>query len=196
MGKFDRLLTSFAIFIARHWLTIINVFFLLFIIPAVLLYPFFMSTGNASLVVIADAIKRAYGPPICDQLADRSIFLFGHQMAICARNLGIFVSFLSGGILFYFLRNRLKPFNIAYYVILCTPMAIDGFAQLFGVPIPRGIGPGGQLIWTVLSNNGLRIITGSIFGLGSALFVFPYLQEIFKDEENAPAPLEPKDAGL
>ena len=184
MSKLDRFLTGFAYLIAKHWLTIVNILMLLFIIPPVLLYPFFMHTGNSSLLAIASTIKRAYGPPICDQLADRSIFILGYQMAICSRNLSIFVSFLSGGIIFYFLRNKLKPFSIVYYIILCIPMAIDGFAQLFGIPIPRGISPGGQLIWTILSNNGLRIITGSIFGLGSALFVLPYMQKIFDTEDN------------
>lgn len=182
MSKYDRFLTSFATFLVRHWLTVINVLVLIFIIPAILLYPLFMYTGNPALVAIAGAIKSAYGPPICHQLPSRSIFIFGHQMAMCSRNFAIFTSFLFGGILFYFLRNKLKPFNIVYFLLICIPMAIDGFSQLFGVPIPRDIGPGLHFVWTTVSNNELRIITGSIFGFGSALFLLPYLQEIFKSE--------------
>jgi len=192
MSKYDRYLIRFGTILMDHWLTMINVALLIFIAP-ILLYPYFMSTGNPTLVFIAGAILAAYHTT-CHQLPERSLFIFGYQMAVCSRCFAIYVSFLAGGILFYFLRSRLKPFNIIYYIILCIPMAIDGFAQLFGVPIPRGIGPGGQLIWTELSNNGLRLITGGIFGLGSALFVLPYMQKIFDMEEEAhqqPEPVPP-----
>ncbi len=119
------------------------------------------------------------------------MFIFGYEMAVCSRCFAIYTSFLAGSILFYFIRTKLKTFHIAFYILFCIPMAIDGFAQLFGVPIPRGIGPDMQLIWTTLSNNGLRVITGAIFGLGSALFVLPYMQLIFEIENESqkePAP--------
>ncbi len=186
MGKYEKNIIAFGTFIIKHWLTVVNVMLFLFIVPSILLYPFFMSTGNPTLATIAQLIKGVYGPPVCHQLPERSLFIFGYQMALCSRCFAIYVSFLAGGLLFYLIRNRLKPFHIGYYILFCIPMAIDGFAQLFGVPIPRGIGPGMELIWTQLSNNDLRIITGALFGLGSALFVLPYMQQVFEMAEEAP----------
>jgi uncharacterized membrane protein len=189
MNTYEKYLIKLGSALIDHWLTVINLAMVIFIVP-ILLYPAFMATGNSVLVSIAGVIHAAYHAT-CHQLPDRSLFLFGYEMAVCARCFAIYASFLAGGILFYFLRGRLKPFNLIFYVILCIPMAIDGFSQLFGVPMPRGIGPGWQLIWTPLSDNGLRVITGAIFGLGSALFVLPYMQSIFEAESGAEKPADP-----
>ncbi|HUL61626.1 MAG TPA: hypothetical protein VLT35_01075, partial [Methanocella sp.] len=59
--------------------------------------------------------------------------------------------------------------------------------QLLGIAIPRGIGPGWQLVWTVESTNELRLITGAIFGLASALYVLPDLQAIFNASDEPAA---------
>ncbi|HTY91628.1 MAG TPA: DUF2085 domain-containing protein [Methanocella sp.] len=181
MNMPDRYLMASAEFVVKHWLTVVNALLFLFIVP-ILLAPYFFSTGNPVLVQIAGMIMAAYHVT-CHQLPERSLFIFGYEMAVCSRCFAIYVSFLAGGLLFYFIRNRLKPFHIFWYILICMPMAIDGFAQLFGVPIPRGIGPDYTLVWTTLSNNGLRIITGSIFGFGSAIFVLPYIQHIMESED-------------
>ena len=192
MSKYDHYFIGLANFMIKHYLALVNIALIIFIIP-ILLYPFFMWTGNSTLVLIAGAIHTAYHAT-CHQLPERSLFIFGYEMAVCSRCFAIYMSFLAGSLLFYFIRTKLKTFHIAYYVIFCIPMAIDGFAQLFGVPIPRGIGPDMQLIWTTLSNNGLRVITGTIFGFGSALFVLPYLQQIFEMEQEAPKEPVPASA--
>jgi uncharacterized membrane protein len=180
MSSVDKYLLILARFVVKHWLALVNVAMVIFILP-ILLAPYFMSTGSPILVSIANSIMFAYHAT-CHQLPERSLFIFGHEMAVCSRCFAIYTSFLAGCILFYFLRNRLKPWDIKLYIILCIPMAIDGFAQLFGVPIPRGFDTNG-LVWSTLSNNGLRIITGAIFGFASALFTLPYMQEIFEMEE-------------
>jgi uncharacterized membrane protein len=180
MGTYDRYIISFGSFIIKHWLIITNVALFIFIVP-ILLTPYLMSTGDPTLVAIAGAFMTAYHPT-CHQMPERSLFIFGHQMTVCSRCFAIYVSFLAGGLLFYFIKNRLKPFHIFYYVLLCMPMAIDGTAQLFGVPLPRGMSPDMQLVWTTLSTNEMRVVTGAIFGLGSALFVMPYMQQILEME--------------
>jgi uncharacterized membrane protein len=178
--KLDGLLKSAALFIVRHWLLLINTAVLVFIIPIVL-YPIFMATGDPGLQYVAGGIKAAYHL-VCHQLPRRSLFIFGYQMAVDARSFAIYVSFLAVGLIFPLIRDRLKPWKLRYYILLMLPMAIDGFTQLFGVPIPRGIGPEWHLIWTVESTNVLRVITGTIFGLASALFIFPILQGIMSME--------------
>lgn len=178
-------LLKFANFFVNHWLAVLTLLTFLFIVPIVG-YPLLMSTDVPVLHTIAGAVLLGY-KVTCHQLPERSLFIGGYKMAVCARCFAIYVSFLAGCILFAFVRTRLKIWDIKYYVLLCVPMAIDGFTQLFGVAIPRAIGAGGQLIWTVESTNEMRLITGTIFGLASALYVLPYLQEIF---QNGPLPAQ------
>jgi len=165
---------------ARHWLAIFIVVVALFIIPIVGA-PYLMSTGNPMLESIAKIIMTIY-KVTCHQLPERTIVIFNYPMAVCARCFAIYMAFLAGCVVFAFIRKWLKIWSLKYFVILCIPMAIDGFAQLFGVPIPRGIGPGWELLWTVESTELMRIITGAIFGLACSLYVLPYLEEIFSGE--------------
>lgn len=180
--KLEAKLVDLVMLGARHWLPIFTLLVLLFIVPIVG-SPLLMSTGNPVLQSIGNIIFLMY-KVTCHQLPERSLFVFGYQMTVCARCFGIYMAFLAGCVVFAFVRKWLKIWSLKYYVLLCVPMAIDGFAQLFGVPIPRGIGPHWELIWTTLSNNELRLVTGSIFGLASALYVLPYLEEIFSGEMN------------
>ena len=175
----ERLLSKLAWFFVRHWLAILIVLMVIFIVPIVGA-PYLESTGNPLLQKIADALYTGYHVT-CHQLPERSLFVFGYKMTVCARCFAIYLSFLAGCCIFACVRTKLKIWPIWLYVLLCVPMAIDGTAQLFGIAIPREIGPGGQLIWTVESTNALRIITGTIFGLASAFYVLPYLQEIFSE---------------
>ncbi len=178
MSNYDRYIISAGTFVIKNWLTIVNVALFVFIAP-ILLTPLFMSTGDLALVSIANILMAGYSAT-CHQIPDRCLFLFGYQMPVCSRCFAIYASFLAGGLMFYFIRNKLKPVHIFYYILFCVPMAIDGTAQLFGVPLPRGIGPGLQLVWTTLSTQETRVITGALFGLGSALFVMPYMQRILE----------------
>jgi len=187
MGKkIDDILIRSAKFMIRHWLAVFTLGVVLFIFP-VISSPYLISTGNPVLIDIGKLMFLAYRVT-CHQLPERSLFIFGHQMTVCARCFGIYVSFLAGCFIFAIVRKWLKIWSVKYYIILCIPMAIDGFAQLFGVPIPRGIGPDWNLIWSTLSNNDLRIITGSVFGLASSLYVLPYLEEIFTSEDSQYTP--------
>lgn len=173
-------------FIRAHWLAVANTIVLLFVLPIVL-YPILMATGNTYLQDVAGVIKFLYHF-ICHQLPRRSLFIFGYQMAMDARSFALYTTFLLGGIGFGLVRKKLKPLPLWAYILLTLPIAIDGFMQLFGVPIPRGIGPDWQLLWTVESNNGLRLITGSLFGLASALYAYPRIQMLFDlaDERQSP----------
>lgn len=171
-------------FFVRHWLAVLIVLTAIFILP-IIGYPVMMATGNPVLQSIAGTIQTAYHMT-CHQLPERSLFIEGYEMAVCSRCFAIYAAFLAGCVAFAFFRTKLKIWSIVWYIVLCVPMAIDGFAQLFSVAIPRTIGPGWQIIWTVESTNELRLITGVIFGLASALYVLPYLQEIFNGDMNDP----------
>jgi uncharacterized membrane protein len=185
-NRLDNSLTGLAMFFVRHWLGILIVLVAVFIGPIVVV-PLMESADIPFLNTVSDIIFHLYGGPVCHQMPERSLFIFGHQMTVCARCFAIYISFLAGCILFALVRTKLKPWNIIYYILLCVPMAIDGTTQLFGIAIPRRIGPGWELIWMAESTNEMRIITGAIFGLASALYVLPYLQEIFNGDDG-PAP--------
>ncbi len=188
-NRSEKQLIRLAYFFVRHWLAIIILMTVIFILP-IIGYPVMMATGNPTLQSIAGVIQTAYHAT-CHQLPERSLFIESYEMAVCSRCFAIYAAFLAGCIAFAFVRTKLKIWSILWYILLCVPMAIDGFSQLFLFAIPRGIGPGLQLIWMQESTNELRVITGAIFGLASALYVLPYLQEIFSsDATHAPVKKE------
>jgi len=183
----DTFLTGLVMFFVRHWLGILIALVVFFTVPIVLV-PFLESTDIPVLQQLSDVVFHLYGGPVCHQLPERSLFIFGYQMTVCSRCFAIYAAFLAGCILFAFVRTRLKPWRIIYFILLCVPMAIDGTTQLFGIEIPRRIGPGWELIWMAESTNELRLITGAIFGLAGALYVLPFLQEIFNGDSGEACP--------
>jgi uncharacterized membrane protein len=141
----------------------------------------------------ADALYAAYRLT-CHQWAFRSFFLFtpdqpplavysqqqltrlgtdpfgfigspdlGWKMAFCERDLAIYVAVLAAG-MYYARRRDLRPASFLVYGILILPMAVDGFTQLFGWR---------ESTWE------LRVVTGLLFGLASALLVLPRLDVAF-----------------
>lgn len=177
-------MTGLAYVFVRHWLAVLGMLTFLFILPIVG-YPVMMATGNPALQSIAGIIHLVYHAT-CHQLPERSLFIDAYEMAVCSRCFAIYVSFLAGCVVFAFVRTKLKIWNLAWFAALCVPMAIDGFAQLFGVAIPRAIGPGWEIIWMVESTNEIRVVTGAIFGLACALYVLPFMQEIFNGDSSVP----------
>ena len=103
--------------------------------------------------------------PTCHQLPQRSFFLWGHKMAVCARCTGIYISlFLWGTIFIMFLKSgKVKPISRTIFLIFLLPIAIDG---------------GTQFIHLRESTNVLRFITGFFGGMGTILFVYPRLWKI------------------
>jgi len=100
---------------------------------------------------------------ICHRLPERSFFIFGRQLPLCARCLGLYTSFFVGVIILTLNIITVQNFTL-YSAVLITslmvlPTAIDGFTQLFGLRE---------------SNNFLRLTTGLLAGFGFS-FIFAYL---------------------
>jgi uncharacterized membrane protein len=179
--------------LAKHWLALANLVLALYVgLP--LLAPIFMEAG---WTLPAKIIYTAYRPA-CHQRPDRSYFFGGPQatytpkelaaagvdggplsrdigsaslgwkVAFCERDVAIYGSMLLAGLAYGLIRRRrstrLMPLRV--YALFVLPMAVDGILQLFGVY---------ESTWL------LRTITGVIFGVGSVLFAFPYLEEGFAD---------------
>jgi uncharacterized membrane protein len=184
---FDKLVLA----LAKYWLLLVNLVIAVYGgLP--LLAPILMALGYPRPAKI---IYTFYGSQ-CHQLPQRSFFVFGPQlaysfetlqellgpemladdslarafignaalgykMAYCQRDTATYGSILLAGLLFGLVRHRLKPLPFALYLILLAPWAVDGLAQFLGFY---------ESTWQ------LRIITGSLFGLGTVWFAYPYLE--------------------
>ena len=90
----------------------------------------------------------------------------GYKMALCQRDIALYGSLVVGGLLFGFVRKRLRSLSLIGYAICILPMAIDG---------------GTQLIMLRESNPVLRVFTGALLGLASVWLLYPRLEEAFRE---------------
>ncbi|MGC8879789.1 MAG: DUF2085 domain-containing protein [Anaerolineae bacterium] len=149
--------------LARHWLRFVG--------AAVGLYaglplagPVLMAAGLTTPANLIYTVYRLF----CHQFPSRSSFLLGQQICYCDRCLGTYTTLFCATVVFALLRHRIpiKPLPWQIYPIFILPMAVDGLTQMLG--------------WRH-SNFELRLITGSLFALGSAWLVLPYLEQGFQD---------------
>lgn len=147
--------------VARHWVWVLNIVGVLMVgLP--LLAPTLESSGHHRLAsLIYDPFSL-----ICHQLPERSFHIFGYKMAYCERCFAIYGATLLLGLIYGASRRSMRPATILEAVVLSIPMAIDGFTQLFGWR---------ESTWE------LRVVTGSLFALAIAWFVFPRLQSGFAE---------------
>lgn len=108
-----------------------------------------------------DQVVNFFGSLVCHQMQERTIFLDGLPLPVCARDTGIYLGIFVS-IMFITVTRRWnsdKPPEIKYSLLLClatVPMMIDGVSSYLGLRE---------------SNNFLRILTGGLFGLPIPLFL-------------------------
>lgn len=99
----------------------------------------------------------------------------GYKMALCERDMGIYGAMLLFGVVYVLTGRRIKPLHwILWILIGLGPIGLDGFSQLFS-----------QMDWAWLasilpyreSTPFLRVLTGGLFGLTTAWFAYPYMEE-------------------
>jgi len=99
----------------------------------------------------------------------------GYKMALCERDMAIYGSIFLFGIVFALTGRRIKPLHWMLWVLIgMGPIGLDGFSQLFS-----------QMEWTWLASMlpyreslpFLRVLTGGLFGLATAWFAYPYMEE-------------------
>ena len=95
------------------------------------------------------------GRLVCHQRPERTLWIGGHYLPVCARDTGAFFGLLLGYILLPFLRRKEAkgPPNLYMSLAMTLPFWIDSFGQALG-------------FWT--STNDLRLITGLLFGTALA----------------------------
>jgi uncharacterized membrane protein len=135
-------------------------------------YAYPRALAGTSLVPYGEAT----GLDESDLLAARNLLgaeHLGYKVALCERDVAIYGGILIGGLIFAFVRGRLKPLPVwAWMVFGVLPMAIDGGSQFIsGFPmVPAG--------WGVRESTPLfRTATGLLFGLLNVWLAYPYLEE-------------------
>ncbi len=93
----------------------------------------------------------------------------GYKVAVCQRDVAIYVGLLLGGLIYAIprVRRQLRPVPLWLYVWLgLAPIGIDGFSQLLS-----------GALWQVRETTPtFRVVTGLLFGLMNAWLAFPYLE--------------------
>lgn len=152
--------------IVHHWLLLVNTLLFIFItLPY--LAPILDAAG---LHLLARIIFLAYRPT-CHQLPERSFWILGHQVAVCARCSSIYASFWVVGML-YALWATIRPSRTPAWNppplwvigISAIPLGLDGISQFFGFRV---------------STNSLRTLTGTLVGATTATVIYPYIQSGF-----------------
>jgi uncharacterized membrane protein len=113
---------------------------------------------------------------VCAQIPSHSFYIFGHQLGLCERNFSIYTSMFIGSLIFALSKKRLPGIPWWIWVLMILPMALDGITQMFGLR---------ESTWV------LRVITGTLFGLGNIWFVLPLIQKTLDEAPpvQRPAPL-------
>lgn len=102
----------------------------------------------------------------------------GYKTALCQRDIAIYGMILVFGVLFSLSGRKIKPLPWYLWILLgLGPIGLDGFSQLLsqtGLAI---------FSWIPLRESTplFRVVTGGLFGLMSAWFGFPYLEESIKE---------------
>lgn len=99
---------------------------------------------------------------VCAQIPSHSFYIFGHQLGMCARNFSIYASMFVCSLIFVLSKNRFPGIPWWIWVLMILPLALDGTTQMFGWR---------ESTWE------LRVLTGTLFGLGNVWFALPLIQK-------------------
>lgn len=99
----------------------------------------------------------------------------GYKVALCERDVAIYFGLLLFGLVFGLTKCRIPPLHWALWLFIgLGPIGLDGFSQLFSqFELPWL----SQLLAYRESTPFLRVLTGTLFGLSTAWFAYPYIEE-------------------
>lgn len=103
----------------------------------------------------------------------------GYKVAICERDVAIYLAILFFGLLYGLTGRRLPPLHWAAWIAIgIFPIALDGFSQLFS---QLNLSFLASLLPYRESTPFLRVLTGGLFGFCTAWFGLPYIEESMRD---------------
>ncbi|MDY6874025.1 MAG: DUF2085 domain-containing protein [Chloroflexota bacterium] len=100
--------------------------------------------------------------------------VLGYKLALCERDIAIYGTLFLFGLVFALTGKKIKPLPWYLWVLIgLGPIGLDGFSQLLSQT------GWGLFSWLPLRESTplLRVFTGACFGLATAWFGFPYLEE-------------------
>lgn len=112
----------------------------------------------------------------CHQQHWKSIHLHDHQIAWCTRDMFIWGSMLSVGIIVK--KRYLPPLGLFWLIVYSIPIALDGGIQTLAAVLGYGSGEA-----FYVSNNFFRMLTGTLFGTAIGLYMLPRLVQVFAKRE-------------
>jgi uncharacterized membrane protein len=123
--------------------------------------PILEARGHA---VAAWVLYRAFAP-LCHQIAERSFYVAGHPLAVCARCAGIYTGFALSLVLYPLLRDvrRTDAPPRAWLVAAVLPTTVDFLINFTG-------------LWH--NTHWSRALTGALLGAGAVFFVVPGLVDL------------------
>ncbi len=124
---------------------------------AVLLVPPIIASVEEPSQEISHFSYRCFSS-VCHQFETRSLSIFGHKLAVCARCSGIYFGALLGVLLYHFVRFGKHWSLRTLWIIAILPMLTDVMLNIISIHA---------------SSIATRLATGAFFGLGSAGILLP-----------------------
>ena len=143
------------------WITSAAVFFW---VGLVVVAPLLLSNGFSA----AASPVYSFFSYICHQMPERSLHLFGHQMAVCSRCFGVYFGLLAGILVYPLWRpiDEVEPIPRVWLFLSLVPISIDWSLTVFG-------------IWE--NTHPSRFLTGLILGVACATYIVPALVEVVRN---------------
>ncbi len=107
----------------------------------------------------------------------------GYKVAVCQRDVAIYIAIIAFGLFFAATGPRLKPLNwVLWLAIGIFPIGLDGFSQLFSQLLDQvGLSHLSAILPYRESTPFLRVLTGALFGFSTAWFGLPYMEESMRE---------------
>lgn len=170
--KFAALVDGAGMFLLNYWAHIVTVV-LGIVVFAAIAVPFLSYMGLDSIAKPIFFLLHY----VCAQIPSHSFYVFGHQLGLCARNFSIYTSMFLGSLAFVVSKKRLPGIPWWLWIIMMLPMAWDGTTQMFGLR---------ESDWI------LRLVTGTLFGLGNIWFALPLMHKSIIETTPVPPQLTKK----
>lgn len=103
----------------------------------------------------------------------------GYKIALCQRDVAIYGAIILFVFLYALTGRRIPPLHWALWILFAiAPIGLDGFSQLFS---QLGLSFLSTFLPLRESTPFLRLLTGSMFGFGTAWFGLPYVEESMRE---------------
>ncbi len=102
----------------------------------------------------------------------------GYKVALCERDLAIYIGILIFGLIFSLTGRRIPPLPWYWWILIgIIPIGVDGLSQLLSQP-PFSL-------WAFRESTPLmRVLTGGLFGMATAWFGYPLVEETMSETRN------------